>query len=121
MSLLLVFLGVFSTGLYTHAFQIGLALSDPLFSMSLLMVFADPEPLANLTATINKFVNTAKGIGRPAAVLSFIVVALMWVFSGALPGIVGEHKGAITKVICGLMLLSLAPDLAALFMPGDGA
>lgn len=75
------------------------------------------EGLGGITTTINTLAESAKSISRPAMLLSFVVMGLALIVQPAIPDWATQHRGLLSKVILGAIMLMVAPDIVTLIFP----
>ncbi len=64
-----------------------------------------------LDAKLQQIATTFSALGRPIALISFIVVLLIYIATPMLPEAARENRGAIGKLLIAGIAIGLAPDI----------
>lgn len=71
--------------------------------------------LMQLDVKIQEITQEITTISRPVGLLALTIAVLMYIAEPVMPEWAKEHKGAIRRVLVGLMVLGALPDLVNLF------
>ncbi len=66
-----------------------------------------------LDAKLAQIATTLSNLGRPVALISFIVVLLIYIATPMLPEAARENRGTIGKLLLAGITIGLAPDVIA--------
>jgi hypothetical protein len=64
-----------------------------------------------LDAKLQQIADTFSNLGRPVALISFIVVMLIYLGTPLLPEVARENRGTIGKILLAGIAIGLAPDI----------